>query len=199
MPIDDLSSRPAPSLDIELIEVTDWGLPTSDILTRLTAEISWRQERITLFGKTHLQPRLLCWMGDPGCSYLYSGVRHEPEPWHELVTVLRIRVEGLTGAHFNSVLLNHYRDGGDSMGFHADDEPELGDQPTIASLSFGAARIMHFRHRHDSDVPTQRIALHDGSLLIMGPTVQRDWKHAIPKTRQAVSPRINLTFRQIVR
>lgn len=138
-------------------------------------------------------------MGDAGCRYVYSGVRHEPKPWHELVAALRIRVEKLAGARFNSVLLKQYRDGGDSMGFHADDEPELGDQPIIASLSFGATRIMHFRHRHDGDIPTQRIALHDGSLLIMGPTVQRDWKHAIPKTRKAVSPRINLTFRRIVR
>lgn len=199
MPGEDLQAHAVPPLDISLMKGTDWGLPTSDILSRLIAEIPWRQERITLFGKAHLQPRLICWMGDPGCSYRYSSVLHEPDPWHELVAALRSRIEKLAGTEFNSVLLNYYRDGNDSMGFHTDDELELGDRPLIASLSFGATRLMHFRHRHDAGSPTQRIALHDGSLLVMGATMQRDWKHAIPKTRKPIGPRINLTFRQIVR
>jgi alkylated DNA repair dioxygenase AlkB len=196
---DDIQVCSAPPLDIKLIEGTGWGLSTPDILAQLIAEIPWRQEHIVLFGKTYLQPRLLCWMGDPECSYRYSGTSHAPEPWHELVSALRIGVEQLAGTSFNSVLLNYYRNGGEGMGFHADDEPELGERPTIASLSFGATRVMHFRHRQAKEVPAQRIGLHDGSLLIMGPMVQRDWKHAIPKTRKPIGPRVNLTFRRIVR
>ena len=184
--------------DVQLIQHVDWGSPTSEILSRLIAEIPWRQERIRLFGKTYLQPRLICWMGDPGCSYAYSGKRYEPEPWHPLVAELRCRIEKIAGTAFSSVLLNQYRDGQDSMGWHADDEPELGDRPVIASLSFGVERVMHFRHRHDRDISAQRIALADGSLLIMRGDTQANWKHAIPKTRKPLGPRVNLTFRHIV-
>ena len=174
-----------------------WGAPSAEVLSRLLTEISWRQENITLFGKTHLQPRLICWMGDPGCAYTYSGKRYEPEPWHPLVADLRTRVEKATETQFNSVLLNQYRDGQDSMGYHADDEPELGEQPIIASLSFGAERVMHFRHRHDSTLPTQRITLFDGGLLVMKGDIQTNWRHAIPKTRRPTGPRVNLTFRKV--
>lgn len=183
--------------DFSLSPCLDLGMATEDILKRLTAEIPWRQEAITLFGKRHMQPRLLCWMGDAGSTYRYSGVLHSPQPWHPLVDNLRERVEALAGARFNSVLLNLYRDGQDSMGFHADDEPELGVAPVIASLSLGAARIFHLRHRRDGAVPTQKLRLTDGSLLIMRGNSQRDWKHGVPKTRMAVGPRINLTFRLI--
>lgn len=182
----------------DLVKGSDWRAPNAAILARLIAEIPWRQERITLFGKTHLQPRLLCWMGDPGRTYAYSGKRHDPEPWHPLVADLRGHVEDAAGERFNSVLLNLYRDGNDSMGFHADDEPELGDRPVIASLSFGAERVMHFRHRHDRTMPAQRIPLPDGSLLVMHGDCQANWKHAIPKTRKAIGPRVNLTFRRIM-
>jgi len=190
---------PLADADLTLIDPVDWDLPASDILARLIAEIAWRQETITLFGKTHAQPRLICWMGDPGCSYAYSGKRYTPAPWHPLVAELRARVEAeAAGATFNSVLLNQYRDGQDSMGLHADDEPELGPKPVIASLSFGAQRTMHFRHRHDRTRPTQRLPLPDGSLLIMRGKTQANWKHAIPKTRKAIGPRVNLTFRRVL-
>jgi alkylated DNA repair dioxygenase AlkB len=115
-----------------LFDRVGWGLPPAAILARLITEIPWRRESITLFGKTRLQPRLICWMGDSGCAYAYSGKRHEPEPWHPLVARLRAQVEDLADAKFNAVLLNLYRDGDDSMGFHADDEPKLGDRPVIA-------------------------------------------------------------------
>ena len=187
-----------PGAGLNLIRHIDWGVASPDILAQLIEEIPWRRESITLFGRTHLQPRLICWMGDPGCAYSYSGKRHEPIAWHPLVARLRGRAEALAQASFNSVLLNHYRDGHDSMGFHADDEPELGDYPVIASLSFGAERTIHFRHRHDRSIPAQRITLPDSSLLVMGGETQRNWKHAIAKTRKPAGPRINLTFRRIL-
>lgn len=187
-----------PDSEAILRDDLDWGIAPDIALSRLIAEIPWRQESITLFGKTHRQPRLICWMGDPGCAYTYSGKRHKPELWHPLVRRLKDRAEAIAMAHFNSVLLNYYRDGQDSMGYHADDETELGERPVIASLSFGAQRIMHFRHKYDRSIATQKIMLTDGSLLIMHGACQTDWKHAIPKTRMAIGPRINLTFRQII-
>lgn len=191
---------PIPLADAELtlIERIDWGSPDDVIISRLTAGIPWRQESIALFGKAHLQPRLICWMGDPGCRYRYSGRTYEPVPWHPLVADLRTRIERQAQARFNAVLLNLYRDGQDSIGCHADDEPELGERPIIASLSFGAERTMYFRHRHDSSIPIERISLPGGSLLVMRGDTQVNWKHAIPKTRKPVGPRINLTFRRIV-
>jgi len=191
----DLSNFPA--AELQLFRQADWGEPTDRLLARLIAEIPWRQQSITLFGKTHMQPRLICWMGEPGCTYRYSGARWEPEPWHPLVDALRVRVEALSDARFNAVLLNLYRDGADSMGYHADDEPELGEQPVIASLSFGAERTMHFRHRHDPAQPTQRVTLGDGDLLMMRGDTQKSWRHAIPKTQRPIGPRVNLTFRRI--
>lgn len=187
-----------PADDFQLIAAQEWGSPNAAILHRLMIEIPWRQDNIVLFGKSLLQPRLVCWMGDPDCAYAYSGKRYEPQSWHPLVRDLRLRVEHEAGARYNAVLLNLYRDGADSMGLHADDEPELGDAPIIASLSFGAARSMHFRHRQDRAKPTQRLTLADGSLLVMRGNSQRDWKHAIPKTRRQVGPRVNLTYRLIL-
>lgn len=191
------AERRLPGADLMLMKDIDWGKPPQELLIRLIGEIPWQQESITLFGRTHLQPRLICWMGDPGCAYRYSGKRYEPEPWHPLVADLRARAETLANASFNSVLLNFYRDGNDGMGFHADDEPELGDRPVIASLSFGAERIMHFRHRHDRALPTARVPLPNASLLVMRGQTQTNWKHAIPKTRRPIGPRVNLTFRRI--
>ena len=191
------TARELPDHDFQLVPHADLGAPKQEILTRLTVEIPWRQEAITLFGRTHAQPRLICWMGDPGYVYRYSGMVHKPQPWHPLVSNLRARVEELADAHFNGVLLNYYRDGNDSMGFHADDEPELGARPVIASLSFGAGRLLKLRHRQDCALPTQKLSLQDGSLLVMRGNSQRDWKHAIPKMRRIMEPRINLTFRQI--
>lgn len=197
-PPPDSTDIPLADADLTLIDHVDWGLPACDILARLIAEIPWRQESISLFGRTHMQPRLVCWMGDPGCAYRYSGRTWTPRPWHPLVMELRDRVEAATGERFNSVLLNLYRDGNDGMGFHADDEPELGPAPVIASLSLGAERMMHFRHRHDRGLPTRRIPLSGGSLLVMRGDTQANWRHAIARTRKAVGPRINLTFRRIM-
>lgn len=162
------------------------------LFDRLRAEMPWKQER-TIFG--HLTPRLTAWEADAGVAYRYSGITHMGEGWSGLLQGVRQRVEEAAQATFNSVLLNRYRDGDDSMGYHADDEPELGMNPIIASLSLGGSRT--FVLRHESSGEKRRYELGHGSLLIMAGTLQHHWKHALPKTKAAVSERINLTFRRI--
>ena len=159
----------------------------------LRGAIPWEQRSISMFGRTIPQPRLTAWMGS--AAYTYSRQRHEPAPLPFGVWRLRQCVEREAGATFNSVLANLYRDGRDSVAWHADDEPELGDDPVIASLSFGATRDFHVRH----NLSRQRwtIPLAHGDLLVMLPGVQRAYQHAIPKARDPVGVRINLTFRAV--
>jgi alkylated DNA repair dioxygenase AlkB len=168
--------------------------------TRLMAElrrgIDWRDEEILLFGRRVPVPRRVAWHGDPGASYTYSGTPHLPEPWTSALTCIRDRVHGLTGACFNAVLLNLYRDGRDGMGWHADDEPELGPNPVIASVSFGATRRFCLRHRRRRELRVDLPLVH-GSLLLMSGTTQHHWVHALPKTSALVGERINLTFRWV--
>ncbi|GAB4189453.1 MAG: alpha-ketoglutarate-dependent dioxygenase AlkB [Wenzhouxiangellaceae bacterium] len=165
-------------------------------LTILTTELAWTQQPITLFGKQVMQPRLTAWYGEPGITYRYSGLTLTAQPWTATLTTIRQTVEMLSGARFNSVLCNYYRDGSDSMGWHADDEPELGPEPVIASLSLGASRRFVFRRR-DNHRQRQVMELSHGSLLMMTGTTQRRWQHALPKTQRVSGPRINLTFRTI--
>lgn len=167
-------------------------------LHRLLDETSWRQEKIVLWGKEHLQPRLSAWYGDANSHYSYSGVALTPLPW--TATLLRIKddIEHATGHRFNSVLLNLYRDENDSVGWHSDAEPELGKMPVIASLSLGATRTFRLRHRTRKDLKPVSVELTDGSLLLMAGTTQRFWQHAVPKERAACGRRINLTFRTIL-
>ncbi|MDJ0655030.1 MAG: alpha-ketoglutarate-dependent dioxygenase AlkB [Xanthomonadales bacterium] len=162
----------------------------------LQSDIGWQEERLTLFGRQVLAPRLIAWHGDPDSRYRYSGVVHHPRPWTPLLSEIRDAVQQLASESFNSVLLNFYRHGQDSMGWHADDEPELGPEPVIASLSLGQARRMRFRRRRDHS-DTHELVLSHGSLLVMSGQTQANWHHAIPKTRRAPGPRINLTFRHI--
>ena len=165
----------------------------ADLLARLIADTAWRQDSITVWGKRHLQPRLSAWHGE--AAYRYSGILLEPLPFTALQLQLKQAVELATGRRFNSVLLNYYRDQHDSMGMHADDEPELGPQPAIASLSIGASRTFILQHKR---LPERRkLALGDGSLLLMAGATQRHWKHGINKQRQPCGPRINLTFRHV--
>ena len=190
-------------LALEGAELTLYRQPwpevdTADLLAELVEATPWRQETITLFGKTHLQPRLLSWCGDANASYRYSGKTYQPEPWTPLLDDLRGRLERLTGASFNSVLLNYYRDHRDSMGLHADDEPELGPQPTIASLSLGEERKLIFRPRAKGEAGKLDIPLPDGSVLVMAGQTQTNWKHGIRKLNRPCGPRLNLTFRQII-
>lgn len=187
-----------PGADLRLIRAPSLTPSADDLLVRLTRETPWRQDAVRLFGKTHPQPRLHAWVGDPGCAYRYSGLRLEPEPWTPLLRSLRDQIERLTGAPFNSVLLNLYRDGQDCMGLHADDEPELGNRPVIASLSLGAARRFDLRPRPAlPDGEPTAITLPHGSLLVMAGDTQANWKHGIVRTRQVTQPRVNLTFRNI--
>lgn len=164
-----------------------------EVLARLIAETAWRSERITVWGKQYPQPRLTAWHGD--AAYAYSGLRLEPLPFTPLQQEIRQAVEAASGRRFNSVLLNFYRDGRDSMGMHSDNEPELGPEPAIASVSFGAARTFVLQHK----VSKQRlnIALTDGSLLLMAGKLQKNWLHGINKVRREVRLRVNLTFRFI--
>jgi alkylated DNA repair dioxygenase AlkB len=189
----------------ECIKLADGGVivwdsaflstPEADALfARLQAEVSWRQEK-TRWG--HGFPRLTAWYADPGLTYTYSGVTHQALAWTEALTGVRRRVEEAASAPFNSLLLNFYRDGQDSIGFHADDEPELGPNPIVPSISLGATRT--FVLRHNATGARRTFDLTHGSLLLMAGTLQHYWKHSLPRVRTPAGPRINLTFRQILR
>ncbi|MDT8409351.1 MAG: alpha-ketoglutarate-dependent dioxygenase AlkB [Wenzhouxiangellaceae bacterium] len=162
----------------------------------LETEIEWQARSIEMFGKAILQPRLLCFQGDHGVRYRYSGATFNADPWHPAVAELCRRLNAQTGQRFNSVLLNRYRDGRDSMGWHADDEPELGRNPTIVSISVGARRRFVLRRRK---CPAERFELapEHGSLMIMSGDLQHNWQHQVPKTARPVGERFNLTFRTI--
>lgn len=162
----------------------------------LADEVPWTVHRIRMFGRWVDSPRLSCWMGDPGAAYRYSGVRFEPEPWHPAIRALLPRLEATCDAPFNSVLLNRYRQGGDYMGWHSDDEPELGMEPVIASLSLGVERRFLLRLRADHAVK-QAWRLRHGDLLLMRGDCQRVAQHALPKMAGVGGERINLTFRWV--
>ncbi len=161
-------------------------------------ELPWRQDRILIAGRSILVPRLQNWFGDPGALYSYSGIALSPLPWTAMLHDIKSRVEALCHVRFNSVLANHYRDGRDSVSWHSDDEPELGGHPVIASVSFGASRRFELRHRYKRSQPTLRLNLDHGSVLVMRGTTQAFWRHQVPKEEGVNTPRINLTFRQIL-
>ena len=158
--------------------------------------IPWRQDPITVFGKTHLQPRLTSLHAHTLDSYSYSGIVMTPQPMTQTLQCIENRIYQLCDESFTTVLLNLYRDGKDSNGWHADDEAELGKNPVIASLSLGAPRFFHLRHNQDSK-QRYKLLLEHGSLLLMGGETQHHWKHKVAKTAKKVGPRINLTFRKI--
>jgi alkylated DNA repair dioxygenase AlkB len=186
---------PDASLDFE----PRWlGAAHADALFEILHEtVSWETHRIRLFGRELDSPRRSCWIGDPGVEYTYSRTRFEPRPWPDALRPVRARLAQELDLGFNSVLANLYRDGRDSMGWHSDDEPELGPAPVIASLSLGATRRFVLRHRRDATL-RHAIDLPHGSLLVMRGTTQRDWRHALPRTAKPVGARINLTFRRIL-
>lgn len=159
--------------------------------------LPWRQDDIVIAGRRMPIPRLQNWFGDPGMRYSYSGIHLSPVPWTDALLQVRARVESLCGQHFNALLANCYRDGKDSVGWHSDDEPELGKQPVIASVSFGATRTFEMRHLCNRALKTLRLPLHHGSVLIMSGTTQQFWRHQIPKESGVALPRINLTLRHI--
>ncbi|MBO9768145.1 MULTISPECIES: alpha-ketoglutarate-dependent dioxygenase AlkB family protein [Xanthomonas] len=166
------------------------------LLQTLLAQVRWEVHRIRMFGRVVDSPRLSSWIGDADASYRYSGTRFAPQPWLDALQPVRARLQAETGHPFNSVLVNRYRSGSDAMGWHSDDEPELGAQPLIASVSLGATRRFAFKHRDDAALK-QTLELGHGDLLVMSSDTQRYYKHALPRTARPVGERINLTFRQI--
>jgi alkylated DNA repair dioxygenase AlkB len=184
--------------DAELRYAPHWlGSADADaLLQALRDGIAWERHRIRLFGRQVDAPRLSCWIGDDDATYTYSRTRHAPRPWPEALRLLRERLRAESGADFNGVLANLYRDGNDGMGWHSDDEPELGARPLLASLSLGATRRFLIRHRDKAKKPIA-IELGHGSLLWMGGDTQLHYRHALPKTARQVGMRINLTFRKL--
>ena len=166
------------------------------IYTELLQDIAWQQDNITIFGKTHPQPRLTALYGNEGKPYSYSNIKMQPHPWNSLLQKIKYYIEETTGCQFTTVLLNQYRDGKDSNGWHADNEKELGINPIIASLSFGSERVFQLKHNTIADAK-KSIVLEHGSLLLMKGSTQHFWKHQIPKTAKPIGTRINLTFRSI--
>jgi alkylated DNA repair dioxygenase AlkB len=162
----------------------------------LANNIHWTQQQARFPGGVVPLPRLTAWYGDEGKSYTYSGITVHPEPWTQTLLAIKARVEAESSVQFNSVLLNFYRNEQDSVSWHSDDEPELGTNPVIASVSFGAMRTFQFKHKHNADL-RMAIDLTPGSLLVMQGTTQHFWKHQIPKTKRPHGGRINLTFRVI--
>ena len=190
---------PLPLPQADLLFDPDF-LPVAEaeiLLAQFASEVAWEQRSIRIFGQEIPQPRLTAWYGDPAAHYTYSGLAWEPLPWTPALLALRQRVEAATGARFNSVLLNLYRDGRDSMGWHADDEPELGPAPAIASVSLGATRRFRLRPRAGLPHPPLSLDLPSGSVLLMRGPTQQHWQHALPKTARVIGPRLNLTFRWV--
>jgi alkylated DNA repair dioxygenase AlkB len=167
-----------------------------ELFEKLKNEIPWQQDNITVFGKTHPQPRLTALFGNEGKPYSYSNIVMQPNPWNPLLMFIKNEIEEICQEHFTTVLLNYYRNGKDSNGWHADNERELGKNPIIASVSFGEERFFHLQHNTLKEQKL-KINLEHGSLLIMNGTTQHFWKHQIPKTAKPIGPRINLTFRII--
>ena len=188
--------RAIPFEDGQLAWMPQLPLPwtNAEVMARLIAETAWREETVVVYGKRHLQPRLSAWHGD--AAYSYSGLRLAPLPFTPLLETVRGAVQAATGHTFNSVLLNYYRNERDSMGMHSDDEPELGPQPAITSLSLGAARTFILKHKYNKK--TVRLELTDGSLLLMTGETQKYWLHGINKMTRTLQARVNLTFRKIV-
>lgn len=167
------------------------------LFEQLSENLEWEQTRIRMAGKLIPIPRLNAWYGDESAEYRYSGTSFHALPWIEPLIRIRKLIEQRCGRRFNSVLANLYRDGRDSVSWHADDEPELGKDPFIASLSLGQERRFQLKHRRDKSISRIDIDLPDNSLLLMGGALQHHWIHQVPKTRKPVSARINLTFRWI--
>ena len=185
-----------PDADVRLWRAAFRPDEADALLAALRSQIDWQQEDILIFGEAKRVPRLVAWHGEPGTAYTYSGTAHEPLPWTPELLRVRHRAEELTGRSYNSVLLNLYRDGRDGMGWHADDEPGLGREPAIASVSLGATRRFKLRHRRSRSA-AGTLDLAHGDLLLMAGATQHHYVHAVPKTARPVGERVNLTFRRV--
>ncbi len=187
-----------PDADMALFENFFTNQESKKLHQNLIDNIQWRQDKIKMFGKLIDQPRLTAFYGDTNKEYSYSGIVMKPLEWNDDLFFIRNRVEDVAKIKFTSVLLNYYRDGKDSMGWHSDDEKELGQNPVIGSVSFGESRVFQMRHKFRKDIKKVDIALTNGSFLLMKGTTQHFWQHQIPKTNRALESRINLTFRNIL-
>lgn len=187
----------APDLTIQYMKEFYSFDKAYDLYERFFMEIPWQRDEIVFFGKKVQIPRLQCWMGEEGAVYSYSGLKMHPIPFSDLVLEIKRNIEQATEAEFNSVLINLYRDGNDSNGWHADDEKELGERPVIASLSLGCDRVFQMRHKQSGE--RHDLLLEHGSLLVMSGDTQKCWKHQIAKSKKITEPRINLTFRKIIK
>ena len=186
-----------PDADVRLLpELFDPPL-AERYLRELLAETPWRQDKITLYGKTHDLPRLQQWYGDEGLTYVWSGIVMKPLPWTPMLLEIKREVEKNAGETFNTVLLNRYRNGDDTVAWHSDDERELGENPVIASVSFGAERDFQLRHNTRRDLGDVTLSLTPGSLLVMAGTTQACWKHQLPRRKRVTGERVNLTFRRV--
>ena len=191
-------SPQGPGLEIEVLRRALEPRVADAAFASLRASVPWRQERLVMFGREVDVPRLEAWIADPGLSYTYSGVRHEPQPWSDDLMALRDLVTTIAGEPFNAVLCNLYRDGSDGVDWHADDERELGDEPVIGSVSLGASRRFDLRRVDDHSIRAS-VELHHGDVIIMRGTTQALWRHRVPRTKKPVGERINLTFRRVLR
>jgi alkylated DNA repair dioxygenase AlkB len=188
---------PMPDADVSMLYEIEMPVDYPTMLRKLIDQTIWRQEVVRVYGKEHQQPRLVAFYGDTGMRYDYSGISLHPLPWTDLLREVKRRIEDCTESTFNAVFLNLYRDHNDSMGFHSDDEKELGREPTIASVTFGATRIFRMKHKLNSEIPVQKIPLTSGTVLLMKGKTQHFWKHGINKQAEPCGPRVNLTFRTI--
>ncbi len=194
-----LFADPLPAIaDAELDYLPGWvdAALAERWLQALIEQTPWQQPELFIHGRYHRTPRLTAWYGEPEARYRYSGKVHEPLPWTALLDDIRQRLMADVGQALNAVLLNYYRDGQDSMGWHSDAEPELGREPLIASLNLGGSRRFDLRRVGATRIE-HSLTLEHGSLLVMRGPTQHHWQHQVAKTRQACAPRLNLTFRLI--
>ena len=188
----------ADNLSVEYIE-NFFDFDQSQLyMKHLTNDIKWKREKIRMWGREIVTKKRIAWYADEGKSYTYSGSTFHPDQWNELLLEIKKHVEQYIKFQFNSVLLNEYPNGKVGMGWHSDDERELGIDPIIASLSFGANRDFIFKHKTDKSFENIKIHLKSGSLLLMLGSTQHHWKHSLPKRLKVKQPRINLTFRKIL-
>lgn len=185
-----------PGLGLTVIRSAVGSAAADAAFAALRTKVTWHQDHLKMFGKLIPVPRLEAWVADEGLDYTYSGIHHDPDPWIDELVELRDLSSSHTGTRFNSVLCNLYRDGSDGVDWHADDEPEFGQMPVIASLSLGATRRFDLRRVDDHSIKVE-LELHHGDLVIMSGTTQTLWRHRVPKTKKPVGERINLTFRTV--
>lgn len=185
-----------PNADLQLLSHWQQASVADQWLEQLTQQTPWQQPQVRIYGRQLAVPRLVAWYGDAEASYRYSGLTHQPLPWTPLLAQIRAQVEQAAGQPLNGVLLNYYRDGQDSMGWHSDDEAELGTNPLIASLNLGGTRRFDLRRKGHNRIE-HSLHLQHGSLLVMRGATQHHWQHQVAKTRTPCAPRLNLTFRLI--